>query len=117
MAIYLNNLAGLYKGQGRLEEAEPLYLRALRINEEALGAEHTDMAIYFNNIALLYKAQGKLQDARLYYEQAIDIGERTLGPDHPQLATRMANLGALMVRLYKLNPVDPHTLKASGFNH
>ncbi len=37
LATTLNNLALLYKAQGNYAEAEPLYQRALRINEKGLG--------------------------------------------------------------------------------
>jgi hypothetical protein len=40
VAIDLNNLAGLYKSQGRYSEAEPLYLRSLQICEQRLGVDH-----------------------------------------------------------------------------
>jgi tetratricopeptide (TPR) repeat protein len=38
----LNNLAELYFSQGRYEQAEPLYKRALAIREKVLGREHPD---------------------------------------------------------------------------
>ena len=40
----LNNLAALYRAQGRYAEAEPLHQRALAIREKALGPEHPDVA-------------------------------------------------------------------------
>ncbi|MCP4592027.1 MAG: tetratricopeptide repeat protein [bacterium] len=40
VAIRLNNLAALLQATNRLEEAEPLMLRALLILEESLGADH-----------------------------------------------------------------------------
>ena len=36
--ISVNNLAGLLQAQGKLDEAEPLYRRALAGSEETLGA-------------------------------------------------------------------------------
>jgi len=36
----LNNLAGLYKAQGRFAEAEPLYEEALAIAIPSLGTDH-----------------------------------------------------------------------------
>ena len=39
----LNNLASLYRDQGRYAEAEPLYKRALAIYEKALGPDHPDV--------------------------------------------------------------------------
>jgi tetratricopeptide (TPR) repeat protein len=42
VATYLNNLAELYRTQGKYEEAEPLYKRALVIHEQKFGC-----AVYF----------------------------------------------------------------------
>ncbi len=55
MATSLNNLAVLYKAQGKYAEAEPLYKRALRIDERALGPDHPDVATDLNNLAVLSK--------------------------------------------------------------
>ena len=40
LATSLNNLAELYRTQGKYAEAEPLYKRSLAIVEKALGPEH-----------------------------------------------------------------------------
>ena len=44
-AISLNNLALLYKEQGKYDDAEPLYKRALAVREEVLGSVHPDTAL------------------------------------------------------------------------
>ncbi len=54
-ATLLNNLALLYKAQGRYAETEPLYKRSLAIKEKALSPEHPDVAQSLNNLAALYK--------------------------------------------------------------
>ena len=54
VAKSLNNLAELYRYQGRYAEAEPLYKRSLAIREKALGPDHPDVAISLNNLASLY---------------------------------------------------------------
>ena len=53
MGSCLNNLAGLYRAQGRYEEAEPLYRRALAIAEKALGPEHPNVVRIKENYAPL----------------------------------------------------------------
>ena len=62
-AIFLNNLAELYRAQGRYAEAEPLYARSLAIWEKALGPEHLDVATSLNNLAALYRVQGRYAEA------------------------------------------------------
>ena len=53
LAMSLNNLAGLYFGQGNYASAEPLFRRALEIREKTLGPEHPDTAASLNNLAAL----------------------------------------------------------------
>src|SRR5262245_46930961 len=60
----LNNLAELYRVQGRYAEAEPLYKRALAISEKALGPDHPNVGIPLSNLALLYQDQGRYAEAR-----------------------------------------------------
>ena len=54
VATSLNNLALLYRAQGRFAEAEPLNKRALAIHEKVLGGEHQDVASGLYFLALLY---------------------------------------------------------------
>ena len=44
LATSLNNLAELYRAQGRNAEAEPLHKRSLAIREKALGPNHPNVA-------------------------------------------------------------------------
>ena len=63
VARSLNNLAEVYRLQGRNAEAEPLHKRALAIREKARGPAHPDVATSLNNLALAYDAQGKYAEA------------------------------------------------------
>ena len=55
-ATSLNNLAELYRVQGKYVEAEPLYQRSLAIREKALGPEHPQVA---TGSLAIYRNQGK----------------------------------------------------------
>ncbi|MGB5631903.1 MAG: tetratricopeptide repeat protein [Waterburya sp.] len=50
MAQSLNNLAELYRSQGRYESAEPLYLQALAIAEATLGENHPNTKTIRDNL-------------------------------------------------------------------
>ena len=71
VARSLNNLALLYKSQGRNTEAEPLYRQALEMFQRLLGDEHPDVAQSLNNLALLYQSQGRYTEAEPLYRQAL----------------------------------------------
>ena len=91
----LNNLAALYRTQGRYAEAEPLYKRSLAIREKALGPDHPDVAQSLNNLAVLYEEQGRYADAEPLYKRSLAIREKALGPDHPDVAQSLNNLAEL----------------------
>ena len=57
MANSLNALARLYRNDGRYEESEPLFERALTIVEKVLGPEHPEVARNLMGLALLYRVQ------------------------------------------------------------
>ncbi len=60
LATNLNNLGALYKIQGKLSQAVPVFQRAIAIREKALGADHPQVANSLNNLAVVYKTQGNL---------------------------------------------------------
>jgi tetratricopeptide (TPR) repeat protein len=62
-ATSLNNLAALYKNQGKDKQAEPLYQRALAIDEHALGPQHPDTQTIRANYARLLRTMGREDEA------------------------------------------------------
>jgi len=61
VARSLNNLAELYRAQGKYEQAEPLYRCAIAIYEERLGEEHPNTRAVQENYADLLQ---KIKDER-----------------------------------------------------
>ena len=96
LATSLNNLAELYRTQGKYAEAEPLNKRSLAIDERALGPEHPAVATSLNNLALIYDAQGRYGEAESLYKRARAIWEKSLGPEHPDVATSLENYADLL---------------------
>ena len=80
-ATSLNNLAVLYRGDGRLRQGRAALCGAhLAIREKALGPEHPETANSLNNLAVLYKAMGDYAKAEPLYQRALAIREKALGP-------------------------------------
>ena len=82
----------LLKATNRLAEAEPLYRRALAIDERSYGPDHPDVAIRLNNLAELLQATNRLAEAEPLDRRALAIDERSYGPDHPDVAIDLNNL-------------------------
>ncbi len=75
--------------------AESLSMRALGIQENALGPDHVDVATSLNNLGIAYRYQGRFDDAEPLHTRAVAIREKALGPDHPDVAYGLNNLANL----------------------
>ncbi|MCP4663025.1 MAG: tetratricopeptide repeat protein, partial [bacterium] len=92
----LNSAAGYLWNRARYAEAEPLFERAIKIREKALGEEHPLVAKSLNNLALLYRDQGRLAEAESLFERSLKIREKALGDEHPQVAQSLENYALLL---------------------
>lgn len=99
-AYYLDDIA-LYT------EAEPLFQRAIAIDEKTLGSDHPNLASPLNNLAGLYYDQGKYKQAGPLYQRAIAIDEKSFGSEHPDLATDLNNLAELYKSQGKFEQAEP----------
>ena len=70
MAQTLNNLATVYRFQGKYAQAEALYQRALAIKEKALGPAHSDVGVILDNLAILRGASGNAGQALAFSRRA-----------------------------------------------
>ncbi|KAJ1637711.1 Tetratricopeptide repeat-domain-containing protein, partial [Pavlovales sp. CCMP2436] len=61
----------LLQAQGRLDEAEPLFRRALEGPEKTLGPNHPSTLTCVSNLAKLLLAQGKLGEAEPLFRRAL----------------------------------------------
>ena len=77
VATDLNNLALLLQDTNRLAEAEPLYRRALAIDETSYGTEHPKVATDLNGLALLLQDTNRLGEAEPLYLRALAIDEKS----------------------------------------
>jgi len=66
----VNNLGVLYRNQGKLNEAEEFYKRALK-GYKALGTDHTSTLNTVNNLGILYYDEGKLKEAEDMFQRAL----------------------------------------------
>ncbi|CAN0602204.1 unnamed protein product, partial [Ectocarpus sp. 12 AP-2014] len=115
VAASLNNRAGLLESQGKYDDAEPLYVRAIAIGEKTLGPEHPDLAVRLNNRGLLMsqmKCQGMFwklyaENAEPLYRRSLAIREKVLGPEHPDVAQSLINRAGLLTKQGKYDEAHP----------
>ena len=90
-----HELGILYSNQGKMKEAEDMYLRALAGREKAWGPKHTSTLNTVNNLGILYRHQGKMEEAEDMYLRALAGREKAWGPKHKQPLDTRYNLGLL----------------------
>jgi tetratricopeptide (TPR) repeat protein len=107
-----NNLGILYSDQGKMKEAEEMYLRALAGKEKARGPEHKSTLDTVNNLGLLYKNQGKMKEAEEMYLRALTGYEKAWGSEHTSTLRTVNNLGNLYSNQGKMKEAEEMYLRA-----
>jgi tetratricopeptide (TPR) repeat protein len=95
-ARLFDRFATLLQAKARYAEAEPLYRRALAIDEANYGPHHPIVAIDLNNLAGLLNATNRLREAEPLYWRALEITEASYEPNHPKIATGLNNLAGVL---------------------
>jgi CHAT domain-containing protein/Flp pilus assembly protein TadD len=103
----INNLAELYRSQGRYGKAEPLYKRCLQLTEEVLGPKHSNTLTSINNLAVLYYSQGSYGEAEPLYKRCLQLREEVLGPKHPSTLQSINNLAGLYESQGRYGEAEP----------
>ncbi|MCP9850980.1 CHAT domain-containing protein [Cyanobium sp. Morenito 9A2] len=107
----LSNLAFQHLSAGALNQAEPLFRRALLIVESTRGQEHPDTAAILNNLGVLYNSQAALGKAQPLLERALTIRSKVLGPEHPDTLQTLNNLAGLTLNRGAATEAEPLLLR------
>uniref|UniRef100_UPI004056CD09 tetratricopeptide repeat protein n=1 Tax=Candidatus Electronema sp. TaxID=2698783 RepID=UPI004056CD09 len=108
----LHELALLHKDLGQYAAAEPLYLRAVAVKEQALGKEHPEVAVVLSDLAGLYRRDRKYVKAEPLYRCALAVKEQALGKNHPSVAETLNDLGVLCSEQERLAEAESLYLRA-----
>ena len=93
ISTFFCSLGRLYHDQGKLTEAESMYLRALAGYEK--NSNHRYIFPTVNILGILYWDQGNLTGAALMYQRALAGYEKASGSDHSSTLDTVNNLGVL----------------------
>lgn len=102
----LNALALRLKGQGRGQEAEPLYRKVLAGSERAHGKLHRSAITAANNLALCLDELGRPGEAEPLYRRALEGDEQTLGAEHPDTLSSINNLALCLKSQGRLSEAE-----------
>lgn len=91
-----NNLAELYRQEGRYQEAEPYYRQTITAAAKNFPENRPERAVVHNNLAALLREMGRYQEAEAEYNQALSIWQtKVKQPDSPQLAKFLCGMAKL----------------------
>ena len=101
----LLQLGYLYQSQGKLDEVEKIYQRAL---QKTWSPDNISTVLdMVNNWGLLYADQGKTDEAEKMDQRALQGKEKARGPDHASiLLDTVNNLGVLYAYQGKMNEAE-----------
>jgi tetratricopeptide (TPR) repeat protein len=116
-ARLLNNLGLFLMIKAQHAEAEPLYRRALAIDEASFGPAHPEVARDLNNLAQLLQATNRLGEAEPLLRRALAIDEASFGREHPKVALRLNNLAVLLQATNRLGEAEPLMRRALAIDH
>jgi len=91
-ATEMNNLALVYKAEGRTLRAEQLLREVLELRLRVQGPGHPDVAITLNNIAGLLSQRWQVDEAEKLLKRALKIFEKSYGPEHIQVGNTLNSL-------------------------
>lgn len=94
----VNNLGQSRARQGRKDEAEALYRRALDGRRRVLGDDDPFTLVTMNNLADLCRATGRLDEAEELLSQTLEVQRRIHGDKHKDTITTLGNLATLLMQ-------------------
>jgi tetratricopeptide (TPR) repeat protein len=93
--------------RGRFNEAEPIYKRALAIQECRLGLDHPDVARIVNDLGHLYFQRNAYTIAEPLLQRALAIREKSPGSGQADLAMTLNNLAGVWLGQRRYAEAEP----------
>ncbi|MFY0578893.1 tetratricopeptide repeat protein [Cystobacter fuscus] len=95
----LNALGTWWNGEGRHDEAQACFERALALCQQVRGPRHPYVAGYHSNLGFALFQQGAYVEALKHLEGAQELWEDVLGPEHPYLVHALVSRGMVLWKL------------------
>ena len=95
----VEDLASVYRDQGRLAKSLELYLAALSWRRDNLGAEHVETLSSLGNAGVTYMKMGDYSSAKQLLEEDFKISQRVLGELDQRTVNAKNNMAMLLSQL------------------
>jgi len=97
----MGSLAAVYEREGKLTEAEPLYVKVLEANRRLLGEEAKNTLKTMTGLAVTYAGEGKFDQAEKLFSRALPLEQKVFGKDDLQTLRTMGNLATVYYYQHK----------------
>ena len=111
-ARIFNTSGVVYHEIGKLNHAKGYHEKALMIQKDIFGEEHTDVATSYNDLGIVYFSLGEYSHAKELYEKALMIQSKIFGEEHAHVAISYGNLGLLYSSIGEYNQAEEIYQKA-----
>ena len=81
----------------KLDDAETMTMRGLRITEKAFGADHPRVAMELTNLGALQLERNELDAALASFTRSLTIFEAAVGKDHPYVTYPLRGIGEVLL--------------------
>ena len=95
-----------YKSLQIMDEAEPLFTRAIALRQRHLGADHLDVAASLDGLGLVYEMQGRFSEAAATHRRALAIYDAHDAPPALAQANALHGLAFAQMRLGVLDSAE-----------
>jgi tetratricopeptide (TPR) repeat protein len=108
MSECLNKLANALTLEGKIEEAETLYQRALRLLQKNFGANSPELVPTIFALGSIFESEGDVSVAMNLYQRAFKINEKHYGPFSPAVADSLHHLGRATAKAGQTEDAERH---------
>ncbi|QKX63759.1 uncharacterized protein TRUGW13939_10930 [Talaromyces rugulosus] len=102
----IEKVADCLVSDGRHQEAEILYQKLIRINQEKSGSEHPSTLFCMTNLASTYRNQGRWNEAMKLQMQVMETQKTVLGVEHTDTLISTNNLALVYMYQYEWNKAE-----------
>jgi tetratricopeptide (TPR) repeat protein len=108
----MNQLGIFLQARALPHEAEPLFQKALALDEARLGPDHPNVAVDLITLAWLLRAIDKPKEAESLIRRALTIDEKHFGPNHAEVATDLFALAGCLMDFDRADEAEPMIRRA-----
>ena len=109
----LDELAGILRLRSEYAEAEPFYVRALRLREAVDGPDAPDLIPTIDSLAYVYFGLGRYEDAESMYRRLLAMWETSAGSDHPMVALTLDKMAEFYTAQERYSEAEPLIIRAT----